>query len=309
MGSTAHLVVRGGTEALVEWALDEVARLERSWSRFLPDSDVSRLNRTTGRPVLVAAETIALVERALEMYRSTGGRFDPTILHALEANGYDETFERVRARQSPTRVLTSAPPGQDPLRVLVPARGAATARTMPGPAPGCAGVVVDRDAGTVTLPEGSGIDLGGIGKGYAADLVAGGLVARGAAAACVALGGDVRAAGAGPHDGAWLVPVEDPFDEHRCLFTYALADAAIVTSTRLFRSWIHDGRVRHHIIDPATGASADRGVAAVIVTDGDAWRAEALAKAALVAGRTGGRAVLDAHGVEAWIVDDHGAVS
>ena len=80
-----------------------------------------------------------------------------------------------------------------------------------------------------------------------------------------------------------------------------------MTSTRLFRRWIQDGCVRHHIIDPATGAPADRGLAAVIVADRDAWRAEALAKAALVAGRTDGRALLDANGVDAWIVDDHGA--
>ena len=204
-------------------------------------------------------------------------------------------------------MLASAPPGYDPLRVLAPTRGSATPATAPGPAPGCTGVVVDAHARTVTLPDGAGIDLGGIGKGYAADLVAGGLVACGAAAARVALGGDVRAAGAGPDDGAWPIPVEDPFDENRCLFTYPLVDAAIVTSTRLFRRWIQDGCVRHHIIDPATGAPADRGLAAVIVADRDAWRAEALAKAALVAGRTDGRALLGANGVDAWIVDDHGA--
>ena len=193
MGSAAHLVVRGGSDALVEWAVEEVARLERLWSRFIPDSDVGRLNRTTARPVQVAPETIELVERALEMWRATGGRFDPTVLRALEANGYDETFERVRARQPAARVLASAPPGYDPLRVLAPTWGSATPATAPGPAPGCTGVVVDAHARTVTLPDGAGIDLGGIGKGYAADLVAGGLVARGAAAACVALGGDVRA--------------------------------------------------------------------------------------------------------------------
>ena len=98
--------------------------------------------------------------------------------------------------------------------------------------------------------------------------------------------------------------MEDPHDERRLLLTHPLGDAAIVTSTRLFRCWVHGGRPRHHIIDPATGEPADSGVAAVIVVDREAWHAEGLAKAAVVAGREEGRALLERHGVEAWIVED-----
>ncbi|HZP30691.1 MAG TPA: FAD:protein FMN transferase [Acidimicrobiia bacterium] len=303
MGSTAHLVVRGGPESAVDWAVAEVARLESLWSRFRPTSDVARCNApaAAGRPVPIARETVDLLERAIAMWRLTGGRFDPTVLHALEANGYDETFERVRARAA-DRVIVSAPAGRPPLRLTI-SRRAPGPVDEPGHAPGCAGIVLDRADRTVRLPAGVGIDLGGIGKGFAADLVARGLVERGAAGACVALGGDVRTGGRGPGDGPWLVPVEDPFDEQSVLFTHALDDGAIVTSTRLFRRWVHDGRLRHHIIDPATGAPADTGVAAVVVADRVAWRAEALAKAALIAGLHDGRALLEGHGVEAWIVE------
>ena len=69
------------------------------------------------------------------------------------------------------------------------------------PAPGCDGIVVDRATNSIFLPDGVGIDLGGIGKGAAADRVVAGLAARGVVAACVSLGGDVRAFGHG-HDGA-----------------------------------------------------------------------------------------------------------
>jgi FAD:protein FMN transferase len=71
----------------------------------------------------------------------------------------------------------------------------------PGPAPGCDDIVVDHATTSVFLPSGVGIDLGGIGKGAAADRVVAGLAARGVVAACVSLGGDVRAYGTG-HDGA-----------------------------------------------------------------------------------------------------------
>jgi thiamine biosynthesis lipoprotein len=69
------------------------------------------------------------------------------------------------------------------------------------PAPGCDGIVVDHATNSIFLPDGVGIDLGGIGKGAAADRVVAGLAARGVVAACVSLGGDVRAFGHG-HDGA-----------------------------------------------------------------------------------------------------------
>jgi thiamine biosynthesis lipoprotein len=315
MGSTAHLVVLGGSDALAGGAVREVERLESLWSRFRPDSDVSRCNAaaTSGTPVRVAPETIDLLECAVAMWRSTAGRFDPTVLQALEANGYDETFERVRARTADV-VVVSAPADRSPIRLTFTRSGPAAGGPArePEPAPGCDGIGIDRAANTVTLHDGAGLDLGGIGKGYTADLVAEALVANGATGACVALGGDVRAAGTGPDGGPWPVPVEDPFDERRTLFTHPLGDGssgqrAIVTSTCRFRRWRHRGRERHHILDPATGAPAASGIAAVVVADAVAWRAEALAKAVLVAGPDDGRELLERHGVEGWIVHDHDA--
>jgi thiamine biosynthesis lipoprotein len=245
-----------------------------------------------------------VIEQAVEVWRATAGRVDPSVVHALEAAGYDDTFEIVRTRPQARTVVSSAPPGHAAIDVLVDdlLRGRAT------PAPGCAGIVLDRERGTVALPAGVGLDLGGIGKGAAADAIAAGIVARGASGACVAMGGDVRAAGAVPGGAPWPIPVEDPFDEHRTLLTVPLSDAGVVTSTRLIHRWVHDGVPRHHLIDPATGHPADRGVAAVIVQADTARWAECLAKAALVAGVHEGVDLLDRHGVTGWVVDDEGRV-
>jgi thiamine biosynthesis lipoprotein len=139
-----------------------------------------------------------------------------------------------------------------------------------------------------------------------ADLVATGLVARGAAGACVGLGGDVRVAGRGPDGGAWVIEVEDPFDETRTLCSRTLLDSAIVTCTTRFRRWTRGGEVLHHIIDPATGASADHGATAVVAVGDAAWWAEGVAKAALVAGIDDGIALLERLGVAGVIVGDHG---
>jgi len=78
MGTEAHLVVLDGPAGAVGWARRRLEELEERWSRFLPKSEISRLNRAGGRPVVVAPETFRLIEAAVEAWRWSGGRFDPT---------------------------------------------------------------------------------------------------------------------------------------------------------------------------------------------------------------------------------------
>jgi thiamine biosynthesis lipoprotein len=174
-----------------------------------------------------------------------------------------------------------------------------------GPAPGCAGIVVDHATNSIFLPDGVGIDLGGIGKGAAADRVVAGLAARGVVAACVSLGGDVRAFGDG-HSASghgWGVPVlSPPSDGAHVMCTREIHDGAIVTSTTGPRRWRHRGRREHHLIDPTTGRAADTGLAAVVVADRSTARAEVLAKAAFVAGRERGEDLLARFGVDGWFI-------
>jgi thiamine biosynthesis lipoprotein len=283
MGSTAELLVVGGRgELLIDWAVDRLAALERAWSRFLPHSELCRLDREAGTgPVVVSAETADAIGSAISLWYVTDGRFDPTVRRALEASGYDRTFRGV-ARAGP-------------------------ALTEPAvPAPGCDGIRIDRARSTVSVPAGVALDLGGIGKGLAADLVATGLLERGATGACVSLGGDVRVAGRGLEGGAWEIEVEDPFDESRSLCRRTLVDRAIVTSTTRFRRWTRGDQMLHHIIDPATGTAANRGVTAVVATADSAWWAEGVAKAALVAGVDDGLALLERLAVAAVVVGDDG---
>src|SRR5205085_2709875 len=71
MGSDAHVVVVGGPAGLEERARARIAQLERRWSRFIDDSEVSTLNRCAGAPVRVSAETVELVQRAIEAWQIT----------------------------------------------------------------------------------------------------------------------------------------------------------------------------------------------------------------------------------------------
>jgi thiamine biosynthesis lipoprotein len=253
MGTWAHVVAVDGSPGALCQARARIEQLEARWSRFRPDSEVSRLNRAGGRPVLVSADTAALVGRAVAGWRGTGGRFDPMVLGPLLDAGYDRCF---------------------------------------------------RGGRVVGLPAGAGFDPGGIGKGLAADLVVAELLAGGARGACVNLGGDLRAEGAGP----WVVDVADPFDDGAPPIARLAVDAGgVATSSRLRRAWTgEDGTARHHVIDPTTGKPADTGVAAVTVVTGDAWRAEVLAKAALLAGLPDALHVLADGRATGLVVDDRG---
>lgn len=287
-----------GSDDDADRAVAEVARLEARWSRFLPDSDLVRINAGAGRgPVAVASETAAIVADACHWWRVTDGRFDPTVLPALLDHGYDDTITAVRARPVTRWTVTSVPPGRTPLRLPTVGR-----RRPDAPAPGCAGITVDLTAATVALPAGVALDLGGIGKGTAADRVVELLRARGVPAACVALGGDVRAYGPGSDADGWLVPVEDPRAEGTTWFDHRIADGAIATSTDRFRRWHHAGREQHHLIDPATGRPAESGLTAVVVAHASCAAAEVLAKAAYVAGPAEADALVARLGGRAWSV-------
>jgi FAD:protein FMN transferase len=279
MGTDVHLAVLGGGLTLLRDARDRIEDLESRWSRFRPDSLVSRLNRADGQPVSVDDETFALLALAVHAWRETGGRFDPTVHDALVAAGYDRSFDQF----DPT-----APAGRDT-----------------HPAPGCWGIRLDPLHDQVTLPEGVRLDLGGIGKGRTADLVASELVKAGAHSVLVNLGGDLRLAGP-TLDHPLTVTIEDPAARSRVADVVALRSGALATSSRARRRWTVDGEPRHHLIDPASGRSVQNGLAAVTVLAADAVRAEVLAKAAFVAGPIDGAALLEAAAAPALLIDDRG---
>ncbi|MFZ4517317.1 MAG: FAD:protein FMN transferase [Microthrixaceae bacterium] len=279
MGTTVDVLGHGGPPGADRVARALVERLESHWSRFRPDSDLSALNRDPAGTVEVGPALADALERAGRAHAATDGHFDPTVLDALEAAGYDRPFREVRDRPA------------------VPADGGA-------PVPGFGSLRVEREDGRalVIRPPGVRVDLGGIGKGLAADRVVAELLRVGVRSAVASMGGDLRVGGSPPR-GGWRVPVEDPWDDRSRLVEVVLTEGAVATSTTRMRRWpTDDGGWAHHLIDPTTGRPAASGLAAVVVVAAEAWWAEALAKAALVAGEEAGRALLLRHGATGWLV-------
>jgi FAD:protein FMN transferase len=211
MGSDVHVLVVNGPPDLLQLARDRVQELERRWSRFRPDSEISRLNTLAGSPVHVSPATLGLIRRALQGARVTGGRYDPTVLGDLLRAGSDRTFEQLGNAHAA---------GESPL------------------GRGWAEIVVDPAGSAVTLPAGAGIDPGGIGKGYAADLLVEELRSAGAAGVCVNLGGDLRVDGQAPGGESWVVAIQHPLRPTPAA-TVTLDRGAIATSSGVRRAWGH----------------------------------------------------------------------
>ena len=243
------------------WALaaaqEEVAACERELSRFDPTSDLSRLNAADGRWTYVGRRLLEALGLALRAREETAGRFDPTVLPAVVAAGYDRSFELLEERPADTPTGWRA--GTE--------------------------VELDEGHGRARLEPGTAVDLGGIGKGYAAGraLDAMGVAAPSLAGRLVDLGGDIAVSGTSPEGGPWLIAVADPRRAGETLAVLALDAGGVATSGRDARRF-GPARSLHHLIDPETGESALGGPLTVTVVAPSPVEAEVHATTLAIAG-------------------------
>jgi FAD:protein FMN transferase len=250
------------------------AEWERELSRFQPSSGLARVSAAAGRPAPAGPLLRRVVRRALEAAAATDGVFDPLLGRQLEEVGYDVTFERIG----------SPPPSGAP--------------ATPGGA--WREIAVDDTEGTITLPAGTGLDLGGIAKGMAVDAAISLLRARGVGSALVNAGGDIAAIA---RPGGWPVEVQT----HDGSAVVSLLHGAIATSTTGRRRWRQGGVERHHLLDPGSGLPARSDVHSATVTAESCADAEVAAKVALVLGRVRGSLFLAQRGLTGLLVGAAGS--
>ncbi|MFI6559440.1 FAD:protein FMN transferase [Streptomyces sp. NPDC050534] len=234
LGTTAVLLVTGpsalpAAEAVLRGELDAI---DRTCSRFRPDSELSRVNMGAGVPTTVGERFAEALQVALRAARLTGGVVDPTVGGAVIALGYDRTFASLRP---------------DDARPLPVAR----------PVPGWRQISFDPRTRRLRLPPHTCLDLGATAKALAADRAARRAAAVTGSGVLVSLGGDLAVAGPAP-EGGWRVALAD--DHAQSVTeqdpTVAVTGGALATSGIRVRTWRRAGRTLHHIIDPATGEPA-----------------------------------------------------
>ena len=260
----------------------EVAAIDDACSRFRDDSELAEVNRAGGRPVHVGPLLLEAVETALRAARLTDGDVDPTVGEALRVLGYDRDFAAL------------PPTGRPLVRVAA--------------VPGWREVWLDRRRHLIRIPPGVSLDLGATAKGLAADRAANAAASAAGCGVLVSLGGDIAVAGDPPDDG-WSVRVADwhaagPEAEGE---TVLVASGGVATSSTTVRRWARGGEELHHVVDPATGRSAEVVWRTVSVAAATCVDANVAATAAIVRGERS-PAWLDSRHLPARLVRPDGTV-
>lgn len=244
-------------EKSAEAAFAIAAQINDVASDYLPESELSKLSaRPVEKPIALSPTLYDLLDHSRRLAELTQGAFDPTLAPLTKLWRESRKLQRL----------------PDPEK-LKAAREAV----------GWKYFTLDPKARSITLHrENMAFDLGGIAKGYAADLMLDSLASAGIFQAMIVAGGDVRLGNSPPGRDGWNVAVQT-FDQNKRDEILVLSNAAVSTSGDLYQSVEIDGVKYSHILDPATGLGLTRRIAATVVADRAAL-SDALATAACVMG-------------------------
>lgn len=232
----------------------ELNRLERLFSATDAESDIGRINNSSGKAVSVSKDTIEALNTAKSIYNETDGCFDPSVYPVVKLWGFTSDEYNV--------------PGDNEIEALLPYVDYSK---------------VQINGDTVTVPNGAQLDLGGIGKGYAGGSCRDILVENGITSAVLSIGGNVQTVGLKPDGSLWTIGLKNP-DGGENLCNIEVGECAVVTSGGYERYFEKDGKRYHHIIDPKTGKPADGEYKSVTVICSDGAQADALSTAFFVGG-------------------------
>ena len=245
---------------IMEKVWSEAERLERVFSRYIPESEISLINREAGhRPVPINDEMMEVLSRAEDISRITDGAFDISVGPLMKKWGFfPEREGQLPSEAELAEVITRV---------------------------GWQAIELNRSERTVhLLKPGMEIDLGALAKGYIVDKLAALLLEEGIENALVNAGGDIYCLGEYPGGRSWRIGMEHPRDEDEILTVLELKNRAVATSGD-YRNYFIRSRLRYsHIIDPNAGRPAQSKVVEVSVMAPDCLTADGLATAIFVMG-------------------------
>lgn len=279
---TVCAITAEADESVLNEALQLCPSYERLMSRFIEGSDVWRLNHAEGVPVEVSEDTLTVLHCADSVRRASGGAFNIAVGAASKLWKFTGENPVI---PSDAELDTAA----DELREFFIA--------FEGP--------------FVTISPGACIDLGGVAKGYICDKIADALRERGVESALLNFGGNITTIGLHPKGRPWQVGLQKP-DAARNEAVFAAVestDSAVVTSGVYERSFVQEGILYHHILDPRTCRPATSNLVSVSVVSESGMLADALATAILVLGAEQGFALTQKYGVQAVLLTYDGKLT
>lgn len=286
MGTIVEITVSAKDEQTADTAITaafkEIARLETIMSTYKPESDISMVNSAAGlHPVKVHKDLILAVKKSLQFADLSGGAFNIAIGPAIDLWNVTES------ENIPTPAQLAV------IRPLIDYKN----------------VIVNEKDGTIFLAKkGMKINLGGIGKGVAADYAHNVLKSHGINSGIIAVAGDLHAIGTKPDGSKWTIGITHPRKKDSTVAKVHLTDMSISTSGDYERFFIKNGIRYHHILSPET-LYPSRGFQSVSVLAKDSTTTDALSTAIFAMGPDAGMKLIERlKGVEAVIVRDDGSI-
>jgi thiamine biosynthesis lipoprotein len=258
-------------------------RMDMEFSRTKEGGEVYAVNQAAGKEaVVVSDETLDVVKQSIQYAKDMDGLFDPTIGPLIDLWNIGSGGDKVPP-QADIDIAKSLTNYND--------------------------IIVDEAAKTVKLTkEHMVLDLGAIGKGYAADRIADYLKEQGLNSAMINLGGSsIIALGTKPNGSDWNIGLQDP-DQSRGtqLGTIKIANEVIDASGVYERYFMQDNVRYHHIIDPRTGYPSQNGLKSITIMSPNATDADALSTGVFLMGIEDGMKYLKSlpENVEAFFITD-----
>jgi len=249
------------SDAQVQNGIDSIFRvINKSLSTYLPQSDISKINRgdTT---VVVDHHFRAVFEKATEVWKATGGYFDPTVGVLVNAYGF-----------GPGKSITDLNPEQkDSLLSLIGWKQLQLSQDN----------IIKKESPHIY------VDFNAIAKGYTVDIVGDFLQKSGSSDFMVEIGGEIVTRGNSPKTGqAWKIAIDNPLQEGKrdFLHTLTLQDQALASSGnyRKYRIDSITGERFVHSINPLNGSALKTNILSTSVKAPDCMTADAWATALMV---------------------------
>ncbi len=256
----------------------EIKRIEDLLSKYNPDSEVSKLNKSG--ILSVSPETFYIIKKSKEFWQLSDGAFDITVAALVDLWGFTDKKYSLPAEERIKNVLELV--GSDKI------------------------ILNDSDNMIKFKSLGMKIDLGAIAKGYAVDCAVKKLREKGIKSCLITAGGQVYALGDKPRPSSkalfhlnegrgkfgkpWKIAIRDP-REKGIVDYLELKDKSVATSGDYEQFFIKDNRRYSHILNPKTGYPADSGVISVTVIASSGLTADALSTAIFVLGKEKGEAL------------------
>lgn len=258
----------------IERAVEMFRNFEKRYSRFRVNNELWHLN--TSERTVVSEELFDLLEQSKRYHELTGGIFDPSVLPVMESSGYVGAYGEYS-------LIKKGDFSQ---------------------------LILDRSTRTVVKPHNLMVDLGGIGKGFIVDKVAGFLGGY-FEHFLVYAGGDIAVRGVNKKEdyAYWAIDIEHPKVSGESAALLLLKDVSVATSGRNRKHWLNQGQKKHHLIDPSTQESASYGLLSVSVVAASTAEADVFAKTLFIAGKEKGMAMAEKLKIPAVFIDAHGVVT